>query len=610
MNRYRTHRCGELRAGNDGEAVKLSGWLSAKRDHGGIFFTHIRDNTGITQVVIQTPEVSDEELDVVLHTHMESVIYIEGKVRHRPEGEENPDIKTGEIEVLATRVEVLSPAVQPPPFQLDQAEQTKEDLRLEYRFLDLRRDRLQRNIRLRDRFCQLIRESFSKHGFLEVHTPILSNSSPEGARDFLVPSRLHPGRFFALPQAPQQWKQLLMASGVDRYFQIAPCFRDEPARADRTPGEFYQIDLEMAFVEQEDVLTTIEAIMIEIAENFSDKKMVKPFPRMSYNEVIDRFGSDKPDLRFGFEMKTVTDVFRGSNVRYLNDTVERGDDIRILNVEDGGDKFSRKELDELEKLAKESGVPGMAWIIWTSDTSVKGTLAGTMSIDPEGDSSSGKISVEELAKVKEICGAENNTLQLVCAGPRRRIDTALSAVRHRIGRKLGLCDPDLLHFAWIVDFPMYELDEETNNVIFSHNPFSMPAGGLESLKTKDPLDIIGQQYDLVCNGLEISSGAIRNNIPEALYLAFEIAGYDRSVVDQQFGHMIKAFELGTPPHGGFAPGFERLLMIFLGEESIREVIPFPKNQKCLDLLVNAPNEVSEAQLRELSISIKKPKEKK
>lgn len=588
MNRYRTHTCGELQTEDAGLEVRVSGWLSAKRDHGGIFFIHLRDFYGVTQVVLQTPEITEEGIDRVRRLPMETVLSIEGKVRLRPEGMENPNMKTGGIEIVACKVEVLSVATGPTPFPLDEDVEIKEEMRLMYRYLDLRRDKMRKMIIERDRFCQCIRQSFQKRGFIEVHTPVLSNSSPEGSRDFLVPSRLHPGKFFALPQAPQQWKQLLIAGRVDRYFQIAPCFRDEPARADRTPGEFYQIDIEMAFVEQEDVLGEVEEIIVEIGNNFCDKKIITPFPRMSYQEALDRFGSDKPDLRFGFEMLTLTEHFGDSRVRYIRDTVVRGDDIRGLVVP-RGTKFTRRDLDNFEKLAKESGVAGLAWVFWTQQ-GPKGTLAGPM---PD----------EELRKLRNICSAKEGSLVLICAGRRKRIDTALSAVRLKIGKQLGLRDPNTLLFAWITDFPMYELDEQTGEVVFCHNPFSMPQGGLEALNTLDPLDIKGQQYDLTCNGVEISSGAIRNNNPEALYRAFEIAGYTRDVVDEKFGHMIKAFQFGSPPHGGIAPGLERLLMFFTSEESIREVIPFPKNQKCQDVMINAPGTVSETQLRELNIKL-------
>lgn len=572
----------------------MSGWLSAKRDHGGIFFIHLRDYYGITQVVVQEPEVAADKVDGVAHAHMETVFRIKGTVRLRPEGQENKNINTGDIELVATEIEILSRAETPPPFPITSETEAKEELRLRYRFLDLRRENMRNNIFQRHRFAKLVRDVFIDHGFIEIHTPILSNSSPEGARDFLVPSRLHPRQFFALPQAPQQWKQLLIASGIDRYFQIAPCFRDEPARADRTPGEFYQIDLEMAFVEQEDVLSTIEAIIIELVEKFCDKKMLTPFGRLTFGEAMERFGSDKPDLRIPYEMKTITELFLESSVRYLKDTAVRGDSIRALVLPDGVGKFSRREMDDLEKMAKEAGAAGMAWIFW-QEGQVKGTLTGPMSED-------------ERAKFGEAVGAKEGMLMFVCAGPRKQIDMALNTVRSEIGNKLNLKDPNLLHFSWIVDFPMYEMDEETNKIVFSHNPFSMPQGGLEALNTMNPLDIMGQQYDLVCNGLEISSGAIRNNLPEVLYRAFEIAGYEKSTVEEQFGHMINAFKFGTPPHGGFAPGFERLLMILLGEDSIREVIPFPKNQKCQDLLVNAPSEVLPEQIRELGIKIPPPKE--
>jgi aspartyl-tRNA synthetase len=440
----------------------------------------------------------------------------------------------------------------------------------------------------RQRFCQLIRESFSARGFVEIHTPILSNSTPEGARDFIVPSRLHPGQFYALPQAPQQWKQILMASGVDRYFQIAPCFRDEPARADRTPGEFYQLDIEMAFVEEEDVLREVESLVLEIGHRFGGKRIVDPFPRITFKDAMERYGTDKPDMRFGLELQTLAPQFKSSNMRFLREANEEGGTVRGFAVP-GGARFSRRELGEFQRLAKESGVQSLAWLA-LSPEGARGSLAARMD----------KGEIEALRKAFE---AQDGTLVLLGAGPRKQIDTALSAVRLEIGNRLGLRDPDTLMFGWVLDFPIYEEDPETGQIIFSHNPFSMPKGGLEALNTLHPLEIIGQQYDLVCNGIEISSGAIRNNIPEAMYRAFEIGGYSRAQMDSLFGHMIRMYEYGAPPHGGIAPGIERLLMLFLGETSIREVIPFPKNQKCEDVMVNAPSELPAEQLRELGIFV-------
>jgi aspartyl-tRNA synthetase len=555
-------------------------------------FIDLRDFYGVTQVVVQQPDVTADVIDRLDALNVETVLSIEGVVRLRPATQVNTEIDTGAVEIVAKRVDVLSVAVEPPPFPIAKGPASNEELRLRYRFLYLRRARMRNMLVQRNRLCQLIRESFGKRGFVEIHTPILSNSTPEGARDFIVPSRLHPGKFFALPQAPQQWKQLAVASGVDRYFQIAPCFRDEPPRADRSPGEFYQLDIEMAFVEQEDVLREVESLIIEIGRQYTTKKIIEPFQRIRYEDALERYGSDKPDTRFGLELRTLTEYFANSSVQFLREAVARGEAVRGFAIPEAGQRFSRRDIDGLQNIAKESQVNGLAWLAWTSD-GVRGSLANAMGQD-------------EIEHLRTVFDASDGTLVLLCAGQRRRIDTALNAVRLEVGERLGLRDPNILQFMWVLDFPMYEQDEETGQIVFSHNPFSMPHGGLEALNTLHPLEIYGQQYDLACNGVEISSGAIRNNIPEVLYRAFEIAGYPASEVDEKFGHMIKAFQFGCPPHGGIAPGFERLMMIFLGEESIRDVIPYPKNQRCQDLMVNAPSVINDAQLRELGIRVVEP----
>lgn len=589
VNRYRSVRCGELGAGELGQVVAVAGWMSVRRNHGHMMFLHLRDASGSVQVVVQSADEGAEPLEQLRHIQLESVLRVQGLVRPRPKGQENPDMSTGHLEVLLQQVEVLSPVIQTPPFSVEKGAEAGEELRLKYRYLDLRRSPMRDMLFERDRLSRAIRETLGARGFLEVNTPILSNSSPEGARDFLVPSRLQPGNFFALPQAPQQWKQLLMASGVDRYFQIAPCFRDEAARADRSPGEFYQLDLEMAFVEQEDVLQEAESSVIEIAQRFDGSALPHPFPRLGYAEALERFGSDKPDLRFGLELVTLTEFFKGSSVSFLRAAVDGGGAVRGLPVPAAAQHFPRRSIDELRALAQESGVTGLAWIVWT-EAETRGSLAGAMD-------------EQEMKRLGELLGAKEGTLLLVCAGPRDRIDVALSALRNEVGERLGLRDPKQLLFSWITDFPMYEWDEESQHVVFSHNPFSMPQGGLEALNTADPLEILGWQYDLVCNGVEISSGAIRNSEPETLYRAFEIAGYSRAAVDREFGHMIEAFRNGTPPHGGIAPGFERLLMLFKGATSIREVVPFPKNQRCQDLLVGSPSPVEPGRLRELGLQL-------
>jgi aspartyl-tRNA synthetase len=606
MNRYRTHSCGELRGTDVGTTVRLAGWLAARRDHGQILFVHLRDFYGATQVVVpvgaataagdgEAPGTDEDLATRIRGLHLESVISVTGTVRARPGGQENTDIATGGIEVLATEIEVLSAMVEPPPFLPEKGAEVGDETRLRYRYIDLRRPRMAAMIADRDRLATIVRDVFHERRFVEIPTPVLSNSSPEGARDFLVPSRLHRGQFYALPQAPQQWKQLLMASGVDRYFQIAPCFRDEAARADRTPGEFYQVDIEMAFVEQEDVLEEIEGATQDIVERFNGTRPTGPFPRLTYHDAIERYGSDKPDIRFGLEFSTLTELFRSTGPEFLRDAVGRGEAVRGFVVPDGA-RFTRKELDGLRALAQESGVTGLAWLSWAGDpagdsATVRGSIANA-------------LSAPEAASVAAAVGAADGSLLLLSAGPRERIDTALSAIRLEIGNRLGLRPAGSLAFVWIVDFPMFERDEETGQIGFSHNPFSMPQGGLDALEKLDPLDVRGWQYDLVCNGTELSSGAIRNNDPETLYRAFEIAGSSRSTVDEQFGHMVDAFRNGCPPHGGIAPGLERMLMLLTDTKSIREVIPFPKNQKAQDLLVGSPSPADPKLLRELGITIK------
>ena len=591
MTSIRTHHCAALTASDADSKVRLCGWIDASRDLGKFTFISLRDWCGTTQIVLEPGEIPDDVMEAARAYRLESVIRVDGTVRARPPKDVNSDMPTGEIEVVANRVEPLSLVMEALPFPVQDQLSTGEENRLRHRFLDLRRPRMSNMLRQRARFCQLIRERFANRGFLEVATPILSNSSPEGARDFVIPSRLHPGRFFALPQAPQQWKQMLIAAGVDRYFQIAPCFRDEPARADRTPGEFYQVDVEMAFVEQEDVLTEVESLLTEIGREFCDKRIISPFPRLDYRDVLNRYGSDKPDVRVSLELVSLTDFFKESSVRVLREVVESGDVVRSIPVPDGA-RYSRRQIDELRGIATDHGATGLAWLAWKGDQ-VRGSLAGPM----DG---------AEASRLRERVRVEDNGLLLLASGGLSTVNTALNAVRNRLGDWSGERDPDTLAFSWILDFPIYEADPDTGEIIFSHNPFSMPKGGVRSFEEVPPLEILGQQYDLTCNGIEISSGAIRNNDPEGLYRAFEIAGYRRADVDASFGHMIRAFRLGSPPHGGIAPGLERLLMFFLGETSIREVIPFPKNQRCQDTMIGAPSELSNMQLEELRIAIKQP----
>ncbi|MFA4833885.1 MAG: aspartate--tRNA ligase [Patescibacteria group bacterium] len=587
----RTHTCGELTKKDKGKEVALCGWVHRHRNHGGLIFIDLRDRYGLTQINFN-PERNKKIWNEVYKLRGEWVIKVKGKVAERPKDVINKKMATGEIEVEAEGLEILSQS-KTPPFEIDEekAKGANEALRLEYRFLDLRRPELQKIMKTRDEIIRYIREYFHKRDFIEVQTPILANSSPEGARDYLVPSRLYPGKFYALPQAPQQFKQLLMVAGVDKYFQIAPCFRDEDTRADRHPGDFYQIDLEMSFVEQEDIWQAVEPLMIELSEKFGQKKILtKPFPRLTYKEAIGKFGSDKPDLRFGMEIKEITDLAKGCGFSVFSEAVKKGGTVQALKV-DGGAKFTRKDIDELTQTAKAKGAKGLAYLI----VKEKGELHSPIV----------KFLGEELAKkiVKKV-GAQAGDIIFFSADSWRPACQALGAVRSEGGTKLGLKDNKIMAWAWIIDFPMYDYSElEEGKIDFSHNPFSMPQGGLKALENKNPLEILAYQYDLVCNGYEISSGAIRNHDPETMYKAFAIAGYSKKEVDKKFGHMIKAFAYGAPPHGGFAPGLDRLLMILLDCESIRDIYAFPKDGQARDVMMDSPSEVSEKQLKDLGIKI-------
>ena len=586
---YRTHTCGELRKADAGKSVRVSGWIHSVRDHGGVIFIDLRDNYGLTQIVIDPERDFYQALD---KWRVESVVQFDGVVVERAEGTVNPKLATGEIEVSATGMEMLGEA-DVLPFQVAKDDNAPEAMRLKYRFLDLRKEKLHNNILLRSKVIAAIRAYMTGAGFTEFQTPILTASSPEGARDYLVPSRLHPGKFYALPQAPQQFKQLLMVSGFDRYFQIAPCFRDEDARADRSPGEFYQLDIEMSFVEQDQNFAVVEGLLQDILKKFSTKKFsTEPFVRIPYREAISRFGSDKPDLRNPLEMIDVSEFFRDSEFKAFASTVANGGVVRAIKAPKVAGK-PRKFFDDMIAFAQENGAKGMAYIIWSEGTE-KSPIVKFLSREViDGLKAAGKV--------------EDGDALFFLADKEKVACKIGGAVIPELGRRLDLIDQNEFKFCWIVDFPMFEEDEETGEIIFSHNPFSMPQGGMDALNNKAPLDILAWQYDIVCNGVELSSGAIRNHRPEIMYRAFEIAGYGPETVDQKFGGMINAFKLGAPPHGGIAPGVDRLVMLLADEPNIREVIAFPFNQQAEDLMMNAPSEVTLKQLRELHIEVKLPK---
>ncbi|MFZ3558570.1 MULTISPECIES: aspartate--tRNA ligase [unclassified Streptomyces] len=588
MHRYRSHTCGELRASDVGSDVRLSGWLHNRRDLGGILFIDLRDHYGITQLVARPGTKAAEVLDKLTK---ETVVRVDGKVVSRGADNVNPELPTGEVEIEASEVEVLG-AAQQLPFQINQDDGVGEERRLEYRFLDLRRERMHRNIMLRSEVIASIRSKMVNLGFNEMATPILAATSPEGARDFVVPSRLNPGKFYALPQAPQQFKQLLMISGFDRYFQIAPCFRDEDARADRSPGEFYQLDIEMSFVEQEDVFQPIEKLMTEIFTEFGGgREVTSPFPRIPFRESMLKYGNDKPDLRAKLELVDITDVFEGSEFKAF-----AGKHVRALPVPDTASQ-SRKFFDGLGDYAVEQGAKGLAWIRVGED----GTFAGPIA----------KFLTEENVKVlTERLELKAGHAVFFGAGEFDEVSKIMGAVRVEAAKRAGHFEEGVFRFCWIVDFPMYEKDEETGKIDFSHNPFSMPQGGMKDLEEKNPLDILAWQYDIVCNGTELSSGAIRNHEPDIMIKAFEIAGYDAETVEAEFAGMLRAFRFGAPPHGGIAPGVDRIVMLLADEPNIRETISFPLNGNAQDLMMGAPTELDESRLRELNIQLRKPVEKK
>jgi len=594
VNKYRTHTCSELTLDNSGKDVVLSGWINKKRDHGNLLFIDLRDNYGMTQCIIDKSNDSFNSLEKI---QLESVIKINGKVVKRAKETINTDLQTGEIEVNINSFEVLGTCKElPMPVFSDQ--EYAEEIRLKYRFLDLRRKKIHDNIILRSKVISFIRSEMSKIGFLEFQTPILTSSSPEGARDFLVPSRLNPGKFYALPQAPQQFKQLIMVSGFDKYFQIAPCFRDEDARADRSPGEFYQLDLEMSFVEQEDVFQVVEKLIVNVFKNFSSKKlMYEKFPRIPYEESMLKYGSDKPDLRNPLIIYDLSNIFTRDDVTFeiFKKLIKSGSKVRCIVTKNTKDK-PRSFFDNIDKWAKEQGASGLAYftIEKEENLSAKGPV--------------GKFfSKEALEEIMKITKAEVGDSIFLACGKISDVEKITSLARDKIAKDLELIDDNTFAFCWIIDYPMFEKNEVTNKIEFSHNPFSMPQGDVKDIDFDNPLNIKAYQYDIVCNGIELSSGAIRNHIPELMYKLFSVAGYQKQQVDEKFSGMINALSYGAPPHGGIAPGIDRIVMLLANEKNIREVTMFPMNQNAQDLMMNAPSEVNEEQLKELGLALKMKK---
>ena len=594
MNKYRSHNCNELRKDDLDKNISISGWINKKRDHGNLLFIDLRDNYGITQCIIDKENKNFLDLE---KTQLETVIKVSGKVVSRSDETINKEIETGEIEVVINEFEILGTCKElPMPVFSDQ--EYAEEIRLKYRFLDLRRKKIHENIILRSKVISYIRNEMTKLGFLEFQTPILTSSSPEGARDFLVPSRLNPGKFYALPQAPQQFKQLIMVSGFDKYFQIAPCFRDEDARADRSPGEFYQLDLEMSFVEQEDVFNVVETLMVNTFKKFSNKKLLyDKFPKISYADAMLNYGTDKPDLRNPLLINDITEIFTREDVSFeiFKKLVKSGSKVRCISTKNTKDK-PRSFFDNIDKWAKEQGASGLAYFTFEKEDqlSAKGPI--------------GKFfSHEALEEIMKKTNSEVGDSIFMACGKQNDLEKITSLARDKIAKDLDLIDDNVFAFCWIVDYPMFEKDEVTNKIEFSHNPFSMPQGNLTEEDFEKPLDILAYQYDIVCNGIELSSGAIRNHKPELMYKLFSIAGYDKKQVDEKFSGMINALSYGAPPHGGIAPGIDRIVMLLANEKNIREVTMFPMNQNAQDLMMKAPSDVSEDQLKELGIAIKNKK---
>ena len=588
MNKYRSHNCNELRKKNVGSNILLSGWINKKRDHGNLLFLDLRDNYGITQCIVDKGNKNFKDLEKL---QLETVINVEGKVVDRSTDTINKEIETGEIEVTIENFVVLGKCKElPMPVFSDQ--EYSEEIRLKYRYLDLRRKKIHENIILRSKVISFIRNEMNKFGFLEFQTPILTSSSPEGARDFLVPSRLNPGKFYALPQAPQQFKQLIMVSGFDKYFQIAPCFRDEDARADRSPGEFYQLDLEMSFVEQEDVFKVVEQLLINTFKKFSKKKIItEKFPRITYKDALLKYGSDKPDLRNPLIIEDITETFTREDVSFdiFKKLVKSGSNVRCIVTQNTKDK-PRSFFDNIDRWAKDEGASGLAYFTIENGISAKGPVGKFFS----------KESLEEIMKKT---GAKVGDSIFMACSKKKDLERITSLARDKIAKDLNLIDDNVFAFCWVVDYPMFEKNDQTNKIEFSHNPFSMPQGDIKKLNFEKPLDMLAYQYDIVCNGIELSSGAIRNHIPELMYKLFAIAGYDKDQVDEKFSGMINALSYGAPPHGGIAPGIDRIIMLLANEKNIREVTMFPMNQNAQDLMMQAPSDVDEKQLKELFIKV-------